>query len=53
MCDSQNYELLGAVDYLINYIPRPSVLADSSSGGPQHLGADSFDCRTEKYEIVV
>ena len=31
----------------------PSASGDSSSGGPQHLGADSFDCRPERYEIVV
>ena len=28
-------------------------LGDSSSGGPQKLGADRFDCRPERYEIVV
>ena len=34
----------------MNYLPRPSVC---SSGGPLQLGADSFDCRPERYEIVV
>ena len=32
---------------------RQSASGDSSSGGPQHLVAGSFDCRPESYEIVV
>ena len=28
-------------------------LGNRSLGGPQHLGTDSFDCLTERYEIVV
>ena len=27
--------------------------ANSASGHPQHRGGDSFDCCTERYEIVV
>ena len=45
--DSQNYHPLGAVDHVTNYHPRPSASGDSSSGGPQHLLADSFDYRPE------
>ena len=26
---------------------------NSASGRPQHRGCDSFDCCTQKYEIVV
>ena len=37
----------------MNYRPRPSASGDSSSGVPQHLGADSFDRRPERYEIDV
>ena len=35
--------------------PPDEVLpeANSLSGCPQYLGADSFDCRPERYEIVV
>ena len=39
-----NYHPLGAVDDPMNCCPRPN---------PQHLGGDSFDCCTERYEIVV
>ena len=49
--DSQNYQPLGAVDHVMNYHPWPS--SDSSSGGPQHLGADSFDCCPERYKMVL
>ena len=49
--NSQNYQLFGAVDHLMNY--RPLALGDSSSVGPQHLGADTFDWCPEWYEIVV
>ena len=31
--NSQNYQLLYAVDNLMNYRPRPSASGDSSSGG--------------------
>ena len=37
----------------MNYRLRQKALGDSSSGGPQHLRADSFDCCPESYEIVV
>ena len=48
-----NYHPLGAVGDPINCCPRPSASGNSSSGHPQHLGGDSFDCCTERYEIVV
>ena len=48
-----NYHPLGAVDDSINCCPLPSASGNSSSGHPQHLGGDSFDCCTERYEIVV
>ena len=48
---SQKYQPQGAVDQLMNYHPRPE--GDSSSGGPQHQGADSFDCCPERYNIDV
>ena len=48
-----NYHPLVAVDDPLNYCPRPSVLDNSSSGQPQHPRGDSFDCCTERYEIVV
>ena len=49
----QSYHPLGAVDDPMNCCPRPSALDNSSSGHPQHLGGDRFDCCTERYEIVV
>ena len=51
--DSEDYQPLCAVDHLMNYHPKPSALGDSSSCRPQHLGADSFNCHLERYEIVV
>ena len=33
--------------------PRPKAECNSASGHPQHRGNDSFDCCTERYEIVV
>ena len=51
--DSQNYKPRGVVDHLMNYRPRPKAEGDSSSGGPQHRGADTFDCRLKRYEIDV
>ena len=48
-----NYHPLHAVDDPMNCCPRPSVLGNSSSGHPQYLEGDSFDCCTERYEIVV
>ena len=33
--------------------PRPKAEGNSASGHPQHRGGDSFDCCTERYEIVV
>ena len=47
-----NYHFLGAVDDPMNCWPRPSASGNSSSGHPQHLGGDSFDYCTERYEIV-
>ena len=44
LCNSQNYHPRGAV---------PSASGNSASGHPQHRGGDSFDCCTERYEIVV
>ena len=32
---------------------RLKAEGNSASGHPQHLGCDSFDCCTERYEIVV
>ena len=32
---------------------RPKAEGNSSSGHPQPRGCDSFDCCTERYEIVV
>ena len=37
----------------MNCCPRPSALGYSSSGHPQYLGGDSFDCCAERYEKVV
>ena len=53
LCDSQNYQPQGAVEHLMNYRPRPSASGDSSLSGPQHFGIDNFDCRPERYEILV
>ena len=33
--------------------PMPKAEGNSASGHPQHLVGDSFDCCTERYEIVV
>ena len=35
----------------MNYRPRPLASANSSSGGPQHLDAASFDFRPERCEV--
>ena len=32
---------------------RPEADGDSASGHSQHRGGESFDCCTERYEIVV
>ena len=50
-----NYYPLGAVDEYdsMNCCPRPSASVNSSSGHPQYLKGDSFDCCTKRYEIVV
>ena len=32
---------------------RPDAKGNSASCHPQHRGCDSFDCCTERYEIVV
>ena len=42
-----------AVDDPMHCCPRPSASGNSASGHPQHLMGDSFDCCTERYEIVV
>ena len=39
--------------HMMNYCPRLKASGNSSLGGPQHLGADSFDCRPERYNIDV
>ena len=41
------------MDHLMNYRPRPKAEDDSSSDDPQHRGADSFDCRPERYDIDI
>ena len=33
--------------------PRPKAKGNSAPGHPQHKGGDSYDCCTERYEIVV
>ena len=33
--------------------PRLEAEGNSASDHPQHRGGDSFDCCTERYEIVV
>ena len=33
--------------------PRPEAEGNSASDHSQHRGGDSFDCCTERYEIVV
>ena len=48
-----NYHPLGAVDDPMNCCPLPSASGNSSSDHPQYLEGDSFDCCTERYEIVV
>ena len=53
LCNSQNYHTLGAVDDPMHCCPWPSASGNSASGHPQHLVGDSFDCCTERYEIVV
>ena len=37
----------------MSYRPRPKTSDESSSGGPQHRGPDSLDCRPERYDIDV
>ena len=41
------------VDDPMHCCPRPLASGNSASGHPQHLVGDSFDCCTERYEIVV
>ena len=48
-----NYHPLGTVDDPMNCRPRPSASGNISSGHPQYLRGDNFDCCTERYEIVV
>ena len=51
----QNYSYLvqQSNDHPLGAVDDPMNCCNSSSGHPQHLGGDSFDCCTEKYEIVV
>ena len=44
----KNYHPVGAVDDPMNW-----ASGNSSSGHSQYLVGDSFDCCTERYEIVV
>ena len=53
LCNSQNYHPRGAVDDPMHCCPRPKAEGNSASGHSQHRGGDSFDCCTERYEIVV
>ena len=53
LCNSQNYHPRGAVDDPMHCCPRPKAEGNSASGHPQHRGGDSFDCCTERNEIVV
>ena len=53
LCNSQNYHTRGAVDVPMHCCPRPKAEGNCASGHPQHRGGDSFDCCTERYEIVV
>ena len=53
LCNSQNYHPRGAVDDPMHCCPRPSASGNTAAGHPQHLVGDSFDCCTERYEIVV
>ena len=53
LSNSQNYHPRGAVDDPMHCCPRPKAEGNSASGHPQHRGGDSFDCCTERYEIVV
>ena len=48
-----NHHPLGAVDNPMNCCSRPSASGNSSLGHPLHQGGDTFDCCTERYEIVV
>ena len=52
LCNSQN-SALDAVDDPMHCWPWPSASGNSVSGHPQHLVGDSYDCCTERYEIVV
>ena len=53
LCTSHNYHPRGAVDDPMHCCPRPKAKGNSASGQPQHRGGDSFDCCTERFEIVV
>ena len=53
LCNSHNYHPRGAVDDPMHCCPRPKAKGNSASGHPQHRGGDSFDCCTERFEIVV
>ena len=53
LCNSQNYHPRGAVVDPMHCCPRPKAEGNSASSHPQQRGGDSFDCCTERYEIVV
>ena len=48
LCNRQNYHPLGAVDD-----PMPKAEGNSTLGHPKDRGDSSFDCCTERYEILV
>ena len=52
LCNPQNYHPLGMLDARCTVAPT-LAFSSNESGHPQHLGGDSFDCSTERYEIVV
>ena len=52
LCNSPNYYPRGAVDDPMHCCPRLKPNGNSVSGHSQHRGGDSFDCCTERYEIL-
>ena len=53
LCNSQNYHPKVLWMTRWHCCSRPKAEGNSASGHPQHRGCDSFDCCTERYEIVV
>ena len=51
LCNSQNYHTQGTVDDPMRLLHEAE--GNNTSGHPQRRGCHSFDCCTEKYEIVV